>query len=580
MVVSTRVTSAAPSIDPWPYHQLDWISTPAHVLAKGERRLEAETYLAEGYGIRMSIEARSGCVKLGTLAKVWQPSRLKGVQVNPDHGSPFLAASQVYDTRPIPRKWLALARTRDAARRFVERGMILVTCSGAVGRATLAYQPHLNTLITHDLLRVEALNESDLGWIYAYVRAPKVRAMMRSVKYGHIIKHLEASHLRNLPIPIIPPTSEFNETANRILDLRDQAYAAMMKAEALLASHMGTIENPQDGESGFEAKASEVLFSGRRRMDAAYSSPLIIALKRHLDRRDMRSSIIDDHFDVWLPSRFKRIRASNGVALLGSADLFKVNPDVEKRIGDGDFGDPYRGRVKPRWLLLARSGQVYGLNGSATLATEAATNKVVSDDIIRVAPKPNAEMRTGYLVTFLSHPTLGRPLVKALAYGSSIPHIDPGDFAALSVPRLSKHDEDAIADLAEESAHLRGAADILEDEIGSEAEAILDQFISGVPTPETRRAKFKRLSQEWLRDRPRGADVTDMVKHPAHREIVDMGSRVVPWILAELKRSPDHWFWALHSITGADPVLPSHRGQLESMANDWLAWGREQGYRR
>ena len=56
------------------------------------------------------------------------------------------------------------------------------------------------------------------------------------------------------------------------------------------------------------------------------------------------------------------------------------------------------------------------------------------------APYP-VKMRPGYLVTALSHPLFGRPVVKSLAYGSSIPHIDPGDIQALEIVRLKDADE-------------------------------------------------------------------------------------------------------------------------------------------
>ena len=52
------------------------------------------------------------------MANVWQPSRLKGIQVGPDFGTPFLAATQVFDIRPVPRKWLAIDQIDDAASLF------------------------------------------------------------------------------------------------------------------------------------------------------------------------------------------------------------------------------------------------------------------------------------------------------------------------------------------------------------------------------------------------------------------------------------------------------------------------------
>jgi hypothetical protein len=46
--------------------------------------------------------------------------------------------------------------------------------------------------------------------------------------------------------------------------------------------------------------------------------------------------------------------------------------------------------------------------------------------------------------------------------------------------------------------------------------------------------------------------------------------------LRELKKEPDHWFWALKAITGVDPVEPIQRGRVKEMAGAWLRWGKEQ----
>ena len=91
---------------------------------------------------------------------------------------------------------------------------------------------------------------------------------------------------------------------------------------------------------------------------------------------------------------------------------------------------------------------------------------------------------------------------------------------------------------------------------------------------------FSRLAEEWRRDRPRGVDVTGMVMHPSYQRIIGMGEDAIPLILGELDRQPDHWFWALHSITGADPVPEDCQGNISEMASAWVEWGRRNGFRQ
>ncbi len=483
--MALRARLAAPPPKPrqvWPWHTLKCASMPSSALFAGDRRMEAETYLSSGFGIRAAIESKVGkCTHLGNLAKVWMPGRLKGIQVSRDFGTPFLAATQAYDIRPIPRKWLALERTADSANRFVRPGMILVTCSGSVGRATLAYAPHENTLISHDLLRVEAINEKDKGWIYAYLHAPQVRAMATGVHYGHIIKHLETSHLEALPIPTVDDdtAANFSRRVSRILALRNEGYRLTLDAEARFEKTLGPLKVTDWGEQGFSVRASKAFLSGHRRFDASVHNPGVAAVRRHLAKHgEGFTTVADAGYDVWVPGRYKRIPAEDGVIYRDSADLLEVSPDLMKRFGDCGFGDKFRGRVKSGWVLIPCSGQVYGIIGSAILATEALHDQVVSNHVIRVAPRKNTGMRVGYLVTALSHLTWGRPLVKSLAFGSSVPEIDSEDLINFEVVRLKPADESAVADLAEASAKARADADVLEREIAEDASAIIDRFIA------------------------------------------------------------------------------------------------------
>jgi hypothetical protein len=89
---------------------------------------------------------------------------------------------------------------------------------------------------------------------------------------------------------------------------------------------------------------------------------------------------------------------------------------------------------------------------------------------------------------------------------------------------------------------------------------------------------FNKLAQQWEQERPRGSDVLEMIMHPSYQRIIGMGHDVVPLLLKELERKPEHWFWALHAITGADPVPPESQGNLKEMAASWIAWGKKQGY--
>ena len=553
--------------------------------------MEAEAYLLEGYGLIQLVEGRQGHRSLRELAGIFQPPRTTGVLVGPEFGKPYLTASQAFHQRPFPRKWLAESQIPHAADLSVDRGTILVTRSGTVGQATLAFTPHQSMLISDDLLRIRPHDKDSWGWVYAYLRSPKARAMMMSQQYGHIVKHLEVSHLNCLPVPPITDDkkADFARKANYVLELREQAFAAMSKAESYFESCLGSPSlSGHEGETGFVVPSILQLSSSQLRLDAARHNPVASALRDHFRRNASVQSLRECGFDTWVPGRYKRVHVkAGGVPFLDSSDLFRINPDIEKRLADGSFGDGYGGRVEPGWILMASSGQVYGNIGGAVLANTFHSGKVLANHVIRLKPSEDANARPGYVLTALTHPSLGRPLVKSLAFGSSVPEISPLDLANLGIPRLPRSDEDIIADLAEECFVLHSTADAIEGELAFEAERIIDKFIGNFDEPDNLstftipshiHAEFERLVGEWYRRRPFGVDIDRMVAHPAYQHIIALGRRVVPLILRELENKPSHWFWALHSITGANPVTPSDQGNLVGMSAAWISWGRQNGF--
>lgn len=484
MALRARLVAPPPAErDVWPYHQAKVASLPIHLLWGGDRRMEAETYLASGYGIRLAIQEREhGWVPLNQVARVWQPNRLKGIQVSPAFGTPFLAATQVFDIRPVPRKWLALERTHDSINRFVKPGMILVTCSGAVGRSTLATSALASTLISHDLLRVESKDDRHWGWVYAFLRSPQARAMMGSAQYGHIIKHLETSHLDALPIPDVSEAiaEGFRTDAKRILELRNRAHQSALAAETLFEASIGSISVATWGETGFAVSASTILSGKNRRMDGAFHNPGAAEIRAHLQKSGKKILPFEKlGFETWVPNRYQRIPAESGVDYYDSSDLLEINPESVKRFMDNGFGDRFGGRVQKDWILMPSSGQVYGIIGSAVLAGPGFDGNVFSNHVLRIAPTPETSISPAYLQVALSHPLLGRPLIKALAFGSSVPEIDPMELARVPIARLGGKVEGEIAAMAESVVADRAKADELERAVGIKAGDLIDAFIAG-----------------------------------------------------------------------------------------------------
>jgi hypothetical protein len=94
-------------------------------------------------------------------------------------------------------------------------------------------------------------------------------------------------------------------------------------------------------------------------------------------------------------------------------------------------------------------------------------------------------------------------------------------------------------------------------------------------------AKFDRLTQEWRAAAGVHSSVMKIAMHPAYQQMIGMGATALPFIFARLLSEPDepdHWFWALASISAENPVPKESRGRIAEMARAWLFWGEEKGY--
>jgi len=89
--------------------------------------------------------------------------------------------------------------------------------------------------------------------------------------------------------------------------------------------------------------------------------------------------------------------------------------------------------------------------------------------------------------------------------------------------------------------------------------------------------RFVKLRNAWRVETEFESSTTRIAMNWHYQEIIGMGKEALPMIFDELRRDPDHWFWALRAITCEDPVPPGAISFQEHV-EAWLRWGRAHNY--
>lgn len=81
---------------------------------------------------------------------------------------------------------------------------------------------------------------------------------------------------------------------------------------------------------------------------------------------------------------------------------------------------------------------------------------------------------------------------------------------------------------------------------------------------------FNLLKENWLKETMLSSDPNEIYQNSNYQKIIALGDKAVPLIFEDWKNSNNHWFHALNTITGKNPVRPENRGRVKLMKKDWI----------
>ncbi|MGD9569938.1 MAG: restriction endonuclease subunit S [Sedimentibacter sp.] len=452
-----------------------WCTVSLSEVIERGKRLEASVFDVEGKNARELIKScKYPLASIGGengLTTSYTCARFKRIWLE-DSEYPIYQPSTILDINPKPDGYISqLTKTNIEALR-VKKGQILLTCSGTIGNISLVSQTLDDTIFSHDLLRISCKEDTDIGYIYTFLKSKTGNKILLTNSYGAVVTHIESEHLAEIPIP--NPPKELKEKIHNLIIgsfvLRDESNELIDKATKLMVKELNLLPIHEIKIETFEEKAEVQTFSVKlseinSRLDASYHVPIVDAIIKHLQEYAEEVTTIGDSRvskKIILAGVFKRIYVDEeyGIPFLGGREISQLNPRVEKFLSKPHHKARYEKELKvsENTILVTDRGTV----GKVALVPKHWNGWAVSQNVLKLVPSDNTI--AGYVFIYLNS-EWGNTLIKRETYGSVVDMIDNINLSTIPIPLLkNKEIQKQINELALEANEKRYQAHKLEQQ--------------------------------------------------------------------------------------------------------------------
>lgn len=166
---------------------------------------------------------------------IFTGNRFTRVYVEEKNGIPYLSGKHLLELNPggNNKKYLSFAKhqKRIEEQLIIKENTILVTCSGTIGKVAIVPKHWVGWAGTHDLIRVEFSDADKIGYIFCYLNSDYGQRALKSLIYGSVVDHIEASHISKVEIPILKNESKQKEINDKVLQANELRYQAYLKEQ-------------------------------------------------------------------------------------------------------------------------------------------------------------------------------------------------------------------------------------------------------------------------------------------------------------------------------------------------------------
>lgn len=400
---------------------------------------------------------------------------------NPAHGIPLISSSEMMEANPSCEGYISKLLHKNYEKYLVEKGWILVSCSGTIGNVTIVDNRLKGFAVSQHALRVIPKEERLRGYLYIYLSSEIGQNEVKGKKSGAVIDEIYEADLLRLSIPVIDDKAidSINSLIDKTILLREQANDLLNEASRLVYEYNRLppldIANADFYDSDHKIQTrilkSSSIF-GEYRLDAHFYNPVAeLAIRNIVSNSESNKLLNEVATPTYMGSRASRnyVEKGFGVQFLSGKNIVQIRPTDPKYLSKQETGNLEELLLQKGWILITRSGTL----GRTVLVWNNYENVAASEHLIRVIPKNN-EIDSGYLFAFLSSDYGYHQLVK-FKHGAVIDEITEDQIGETVIPIPKSPQRKVIGDKVRLAYEKRAEAIHLEDE----AQEILKRSLAG-----------------------------------------------------------------------------------------------------
>ena len=184
------------------------------------------------------------------------PGRFKRVYVDKINGVPFFGGKQIHELNPSNIKYLSLEQHSGRINKqlFLKEKMIVVTCSGTIGKVNIIPKHWENWTLNQHVMRIVPANDEIAGYIYCWLNSEFGYNLIKRHTYGAVVDEIDDRHLSNVEIPLLKNQSKQKTINDFILEANALRYQAYLKEQEAIRKMDNIIDTTEEYNNIFNLK--------------------------------------------------------------------------------------------------------------------------------------------------------------------------------------------------------------------------------------------------------------------------------------------------------------------------------------